>query len=139
MQEPFNEAIASAIMESQGIDHVGYEMVWVDGDPCCMCEDFIDGNTELITAHCVDRTRKKPNDSTLYDHYVGCCREHGLDIIPALDRMIVTDYIMMNVDRHLSNFGIVRDARSLEWLGAAPVYDTGTSLLGDLPTEIIRP
>lgn len=139
MQKPFNEAIASAIMESQGIDHVGYEMVWVDGDPCSICEDFIDGNTELITAHYVNRTRKKPNKSTLYDHYVGCCREHGLDITPALDRMIVTDYIMVNVDRHLNNFGIVRDARSLEWLGAAPVYDTGTSLLGDLPTEIIRP
>ena len=42
--------------------------------------------------------------------------------------MIVLDYIIANEDRHFNNFGLLRDANTLEWLGAAPVFDSGTSL-----------
>lgn len=42
--------------------------------------------------------------------------------------MIEVDYIIANEDRHFTNFGFVRDAETLCWLGAAPIYDCGTSL-----------
>lgn len=45
--------------------------------------------------------------------------------MPFLDRMIVLDHTIANGDRHLNNFGLVRDADTLEWLGSAPVYDCG--------------
>ena len=55
-------------------------------------------------------------------------KELGVDIVPALDRMIVLDYIIANEDRHFNNFGLLRDANTLEWIGAAPIFDSGTSL-----------
>ena len=42
--------------------------------------------------------------------------------------MIVLDYIIANEDRHLNNFGAVRNVETLEWLGFAPIYDSGSSL-----------
>ena len=42
--------------------------------------------------------------------------------------MITLDYIIANEDRHFTNFGFVRNAETLDWLGAAPIFDCGTSL-----------
>ena len=42
--------------------------------------------------------------------------------------MLVFDYIIGNTDRHLNNFGIIRDASTLEWKRFAPLYDNGTSM-----------
>ncbi len=42
--------------------------------------------------------------------------------------MLVFDYIIGNTDRHLNNFGIIRDASTLEWKCFAPLYDNGTSM-----------
>lgn len=39
--------------------------------------------------------------------------------------MIVLDYLIVNEDRHQNNFGVVRNAETLEYLGAAPIYDSG--------------
>ena len=35
---------------------------------------------------------------------------------------------LSNVDRHFYNFGILRDTRSLSYIGMAPIFDTGNSL-----------
>lgn len=42
--------------------------------------------------------------------------------------MLAADYILANTDRHLGNFGFLRDSETLEWKGTAPIYDSGTSL-----------
>ena len=42
--------------------------------------------------------------------------------------MIVVDFIIANEDRHLNNFGLVRNANTLEWIGVAPIFDSGSSL-----------
>ena len=34
----------------------------------------------------------------------------------------------MNEDRHLNNFGIIRDVNTLEWLDICPIFDNGQSL-----------
>ena len=67
--------------------------------------------------------------SRLYQHFINCCEELGIqDAIPFLDRMIVLDYIIANEDRHFNNFGMLREAETLKWIGFAPVYDSGSSL-----------
>jgi len=43
------------------------------------------------------------------------------------------DYIIANKDRHWNNFGAVRNAKTLEWIGLAPIFDSGTSLWHDTP------
>ena len=42
--------------------------------------------------------------------------------------MFVLDYIMLNEDRHLNNFGIIRNVENLNWIDVAPIFDTGQSL-----------
>src|SRR5574344_856592 len=45
-----------------------------------------------------------------------------------IEDMFILDYIIMNEDRHLNNFGIIRDVNTLEWLDVAPIFDNGESL-----------
>ncbi len=128
-QQPFNEVIASKIMDRLGIDHAPYSILWEDDEPYSVCEDFVTRDTELISAWRIMQTQKKDNSSSVYQHFVNCCKSLGApDVVPALDRMIVLDYIIANEDRHLNNFGLLRNAETLEWLGFAPIYDSGSSL-----------
>lgn len=127
-QQPFNEVIATIIMNKLGIEHVPYTETWINDKPYSVCEDFVTKDTELIGAWRVLQLRPKANHENEYLHYVSLCKELGVDIVPALDRMIVLDYIIANEDRHFNNFGLLRDANTLEWIGAAPIFDSGTSL-----------
>lgn len=128
-QQPFNEVIASKIMDRLGIDHAPYSILWEDDEPYSVCEDFVTRDTELISAWRIMQTQKKDNSTSVYQHFVNCCKSLGApDIVPALDRMIVLDYIIADEDRHLNNFGLLRNAETLEWLGFAPIYDSGSSL-----------
>ena len=128
-QQPFNEVIASAVARRLRIPHVEYKLLWDDGVPFCVCEDFIDTKTELISAWRIMQSVKRENGVSVYRHYINCCERFGVkDIGPAVDKMIVLDYIIANEDRHQNNFGLIRDPDSLTWLGAAPIFDSGTSL-----------
>lgn len=127
-QEPFNEVIAAAVMKRLGIDHVPYRLYWDGNTPYSLCADFITRDTELVSAWNVMKTRKQRNETSSYQHYCNCCAALGIDIVPFLDRMIVADYIIANEDRHFGNFGLIRKADTLEWVGAAPIYDSGSSL-----------
>lgn len=49
-QQPFNEAIASLIMDKLNVDHVNYSVMVDDEKPYSVCEDFISRDTELVTA-----------------------------------------------------------------------------------------
>lgn len=137
MQESFNEVIASRIADLLSIEHVEYGLI-IDGrDICSICPNMVDKNTELVTAYRASKMMKRDGSSSFYQHYVKICDSMGLDIIPFLDRMIVLDYLMLNTDRHTNNFGIIRDADTLEWLGPAPIFDNGTSLKFDEATPYI--
>lgn len=128
-QQPFNEVIATKIMERLDIPHVPYTLVWNKEAPYSVCEDFVDENTELIPAWRVMMTQKKNNSTSVYQHFVNCCGALGVaDVVPFLDRMITLDYIIANEDRHFNNFGLIRNAETLEWIGMAPIYDSGSSL-----------
>ena len=127
-QQPFNEVIASRIMDRLGIDHILYTLTWINDEPYSVCEDFVTKDAELISAWQIMQLRTKANHENEYLHYVNICKDIGVDIVPELDRMIVLDYIIANEDRHFNNFGLLRDVNTLEWLGAAPIFDSGTSL-----------
>lgn len=138
-QEPYNEVLASCIMNRLEIPHVAYSLTQEGGYPYSICEDFITPDTELISAWHIMQTMKKENHVSVYQHYKNCCSGLGiLDIQRALDQMIVLDYLIVNEDRHMNNFGVIRRADTLEYLGAAPIFDSGTSLWFDKPTTLIR-
>lgn len=130
MQQPFNEVIASKIMERLGISHIPYSVFLdEDGEPYSVCEDFITEDTELISAWRIMQSRKQDNNTSKYQHYVNCCEGLGIKkICQSLNEMIVVDYIIANEDRHFNNFGLIRNADTLEFISPAPIYDSGSSL-----------
>ena len=138
-QQPFNEVIATGIMERLGIPHIPYTVMWNQGAPYSVCEDFITGDTELIPAWRIMQIQKQDNSTSRYQHFINCCEALGIKgVIPYLDQMIVLDYIIANEDRHLNNFGVIRNAETLEWIGMAPIYDSGSSLGYDKLANQIR-
>ncbi len=138
-QEPYNEVIASIIMERLSIPHIPYTLMEQEDYPYSVCENFITPQTELITAWYVMHTQQKPNHVSVYQHYVNCCEALGIPgIVEALDRMMVVDYLIANEDRHQNNFGVIRHVETLDWIGPAPIYDSGSSLWFSKPLGLIR-
>ena len=139
LQQPFNEVIASKVAGWLGIPHIPYTLLWDDGVPYSVCEDFVTPDTELIPAWRVMQIQKKENQTSVYQHYRNCCEALGVpNVAHALDQMIVLDYLIANEDRHLNNFGLLRNPDTQEWLGPAPIYDSGSSLGYDKVTAQIR-
>ncbi|MDR0501269.1 MAG: hypothetical protein LBG97_08545 [Coriobacteriales bacterium] len=137
-QEPLNEILATILMERLSIPHVPYTLAFDDEKPVSICEDFINPSTELVSAWSVYNTRKKSNNESSYTHYLRCAEELGIPgVRRQINQMLVVDFIIANEDRHFNNFGNVRNAETLEWLGAAPIYDSGTAMFYDkLPKDI---
>lgn len=139
-QEPYNEVLASRIMDRLSIPHAAYTLMLQEDYPYSVCEDFITPQTELIPAWYIMHTRQKPNHVSVYQHYIDCCKTLGIPgVRNSLDRMMVLDYIIANEDRHQTNFGAVRNAETLEWVGTAPIFDSGSSLWFSKPQAFISP
>jgi len=128
-QEPYNEVIASEIMRRLKIFHVPYSLIFDDSEPLSICENFLSVDTELIPAWKVFHSRKMDDADSDFSHLLRCCDLLGIpDARAGMDKMLALDYIIANEDRHYNNFGFIRNADTLEWLGLAPVFDCGTSL-----------
>lgn len=139
LQEPYNEVLATAVMKRLGISCAEYSLTLIGDKPYSACKDFITSETELITAHNIIKSVKKPNNKSVYEHYIDCCKEFGIDDIhSSIDRMLTLDYIIVNEDRHLNNFGLIRNAETLEYISAAPIYDNGTSMWFSTATKYIK-
>ncbi|MDR2749302.1 MAG: HipA domain-containing protein [Clostridiales bacterium] len=128
-QEPFNEVIASAIMERLKMPHVHYSLAFLDSQPYSVCENFLTDRTELVTAWMVLNSRPMQPEDTTFSHLLKTCQDLGMpDMRVDIEKMLTLDYIIANGDRHYNNFGFVRNAKTLKWLGFAPIFDSGTSL-----------
>jgi len=128
-QEVANEVLASRICERLGIPFVKYWIMEIDSERYCVCEDFITGETELVTAWHIKSLIKKENRISDYESFIKKVEELGIsDVRQKIDMMLVLDFIISNSDRHYNNFGLIRNADTLEWLSVAPIYDSGTSM-----------
>ena len=129
-QQPYNEAIAAVLMHRLGIDCVDYSVVFDSkGDPCSMCPNFLNTETELVSAAHLLRKDPCPKGEDLYRHYIQLCKNYGVeDIENGMEKMLIADYLLVNNDRHLNNFGLIRNAESLKYTGMAPIFDSGSSL-----------
>lgn len=141
-QEPFNEVIASRIAERLGLFHVDYflDFEGKNHSPVCICEDFVTRDTELISAGSINRILPVKDGDNKYEHFIKCCEFLKIpDFQKSLDEMLILDYIIANQDRHMGNFGVLRNVDTLEYIGFAPIFDCGTSLRYDTPTVYIEP
>ena len=139
-QGPLCEVIASGIAERLCIPHTKYTLLWEHEKPFSVCQDFITSETELVSAYQIMQSRKKPNALSDYEFYLSCAEQLGVkNIREQTEKMIVLDFLIGNEDRHFNNFGLIRNAVTLEWIGVAPIFDCGTSLWYNTQESLIKP
>ena len=140
-QQSLNEVLVSILHEKQGFsNHVQYRPVKFTGSASeqygCICEDFASEALEFIPAIDVVDSEKKDNAVSTYEHFIHVCIERGLpeqEVRGFLEYQILTDFVLTNTDRHLNNFGVLRDSRTLRFVQMAPIFDSGNSMFWDTP------
>ena len=127
--QPFNEVLASEICKRLGFNHVTYTLDTYKDIVVSKCPCFINKDTELVTAYQVINNMNRHDSLEDYEDYVKVLEEHNIkDARIKLENMYILDFLIMNEDRHLNNFGIIRDVNTLKWLDVCPIFDNGQSL-----------
>lgn len=127
--QPFNEALATEICRRLNFNYVEYTLDIYKDTVVSKCPCFINKNTELITCYQIRNDMKKHNDKQDYEEYIKVLEEKGIkDARISMENMYILDFLIMNEDRHLNNFGIIRDVNTLKWISVAPIFDNGQSL-----------
>ena len=127
--QPFNEVLASMICKRLGFDHVTYTLDTYKDLVVSKCPCFINKDTELITAYQIRNNMKRNDNIEDYEDYIKVLEQKGIkDARIKLENMFILDFLIMNEDRHLNNFGIIRDVNTLKWLDVAPIFDNGMAL-----------
>lgn len=132
-EEPFNEWLASQICKRLNFDYCNYNVDFINNEKLVSkCNNFITENEEIISAYDIFKSIKKSNNINDYEHYINILEKH--DVPNArfnVASMFLVDYLMLNTDRHMKNFGVVRDVNTLKWVRTAPIFDTGQSMQCD--------
>ncbi len=127
--QPFNEVLASEICKRLGFNHVEYTIDVYKDIVVSKCPCFITKDTEFITCNQIKSNMQHHDNIKDYEDYIKELESHNIENVrEKLENMFILDYIIMNEDRHLNNFGIIRDVNTLEWLDVAPIFDNGQSL-----------
>ncbi len=127
--EVFNEVIASAVCQALAVPHTPYSLFQDSEGVYCACPDFISYGQDFVTANMILKGLGKRNDESSYSFFLRAYKELGVENPEKeIGQMLLVDFLLGNEDRHLNNFGLIRDAKSLAFLGVAPLFDTGSSL-----------
>lgn len=127
--QPFNEVLASEICKRLGFNHVEYTLDTYKDMVVSKCPCFITKDTELITCNQIRNNMIRHETLEDYEDYIKKLEDNGIkDARIELENMYILDFLIMNEDRHLNNFGIIRDVNTLKWLSVAPIFDNGMAL-----------
>lgn len=127
VMQPFNEVLATMICSRLGFKHVPYTIDVVKDKVVSKCKCFINKNTELVTAFQI--LHNNCDKDKAYEDYISLLESNGIsNAREEVENMFILDFIMLNEDRHLNNFGIIRHVETLDWVETAPIFDTGQSL-----------
>lgn len=118
------EFLASQVAEAMGLEAVRYGLTTWDGSStsaCSKCACFCTPEVSYVpqalafgqTTHVSAVKSYLREDPAWFEHYAS---------------MMVFDSLIYNTDRHLTNFGLLRDSRTGAYLRCAPVFDNGRAL-----------
>ena len=69
------------------------------------------------------------NRSISYKDFIQRCNLLNIEVDEVeLSKMFILDYLIANDDRHLNNFGFIRDSDTIEWMGLSPIFDSGSAM-----------
>ncbi|WP_302359126.1 hypothetical protein [uncultured Mitsuokella sp.] len=129
VQEPFNEKIASEVLSHMSVPYVSYDVIERNGRYFSSCKDFIDTDHEYVSAYYLASSlhaTKKVNSEILLEEAIEKYEIPNSDHF--IDQMLCLDYMILNEDRHWTNFGFIRNVETLKFEGPAPIFDNGNSL-----------
>lgn len=130
--EPFNEVLSGMIANVLELNYVPYTIEIFNQNLLSKCKCFIDKDTEFISAYALLKSENVDMNSgyiLVMENYIKILKDKGIqDVEEKIATMFILDYLMVNQDRHLGNFGIVRNVNTLEWLDITPNFDSGQSM-----------
>lgn len=134
--QPFNEVLATEICKRLDFNHVEYTLDLYKYTVVSKCPCFITKDTELITCYQIRNNLKRHDNEEDYEEYIKILENHGIeDARIQMENMYILDFLIMNEDRHLNNFGIIRDVNTLKWISVSPIFDNGMALNVDYYKE----
>ena len=132
-QEPFNEVTATSLhrrLLDTG-DSVPYTLVFDTRGVYSSCPEFLGADEEFVPAHDLVHALLNTHSTVTYPQVLDAFVATGLDethVKEALAKMFLCDYLIANYDRHLRNFGAIRNVETLEYTRMAPIFDSGAAL-----------
>ena len=127
--EPFSEFYASQIAETMGLYHVDYQLEMWEGELASTCKLFTSIPIGYVPIYClVSRYNSLKEIASIYKKISDNAYEKFCS-------MMVFDSLIYNLDRHLGNFGILRDNTTGNILDISPIFDNGISLLDEAKEE----
>lgn len=142
-QQSLNEVFASNLHSKQSFDnYVEYTLTNLSLSNNtkglgCSCYCFCNENVESISLSSITTLDKKRNDESYFSFIKKLCLQLGIkekEFDDYFDYMILTDFLLTNVDRHLNNISILRNPNNLEIIGFSPIYDFGNSMFYNTST-----
>lgn len=127
-REPYNEKLATRLLGRllEAGEFVPYGLTERGGRAYSTCANMATANTELIPAQDVLTAFAVSEGRDGHRGYLRALSELGVPRAQELiDKMIVADHLMANFDRHTHNFGLLRDAETLDGYRVAPLFDHG--------------
>ena len=118
--EPYSEYYSCQLLKSLGIPYIDYDLEMYQNELVSVCKIFTSKDIAYVPIHLIANIDD-------IDKAYNWCLEHNLE--EAFGNMIIFDALIYNHDRHLGNFGIIKDNHTGDILGMAPIFDNGAGLL----------
>lgn len=151
-QQSFNEAFVTLINSKQ--NHIPFTTYNTFNLQCmsnkgigCICENYCNENVESFSAYSILQNFRYRDNMGYYKSLCYLATDkYGLNkdyVQNFLDYQILLDFVVTNLDRHMNNISLIRNANSLQVIGFAPIYDCGNSMFWNFTripqgTDILR-
>lgn len=125
--EAYSEYYMAQIAEIMEFEHINYDLKMFHNQLVSSCEIFTSENEGYLPIYTLlDESIKNYNKLRLMREIPKIYGEN------AFNDLMVFDALIMNIDRHLGNFGMIVDNDTGEILRPAPIFDNGLSFMATL-------
>ena len=135
-QAILSEVLASEVLEKINLlPTVHYDLTIENYRLCTRCKNFVGAEEEFVPAWHVYRAYQnlhpescKNGAEDVYKVLMQASEYFEIpDVEKYVDNMIISDRVIANFDRHLGNFGFMRNIETGEYTQPAPLFDFGNA------------
>lgn len=127
--EPVSEYLASQLAAVLCPSAVFYDLAFYHGELISKCALFTSEQQGLAKASTLTKDRTISGFLRYFE---------SIGSGSAFRRMCILDALILNIDRHSGNFGVLYDNDTLQIQKMAPVFDNNQSLLFDLDSDQLK-